>query len=302
MTTPLRAGFECGHLGWSNHDLLKSTRHLPGDRMAAHYATAQSHGLFRARDGLPWRHGAEARLRVADHARMDVTWDLSHFDRPEDPVAHARTAARAANASAPFWICPVNEPAMYPVLAGMPRHEAVDMAITMTRVAKDHHPDVRVLTTDPINGVGDRQYECTDALVASGLVDVVGVNYFPHTARTRLSKVLVKTARRYGLPTMVAETSWHDGHHEQERRYPGWNKGTWLRHVLDEVDVAKAKGAEVVGVCWYPIIDSPPWSTPRSRNRWSHGLIRADLSVDPSLSEALRPVRHRAGQLAFEFA
>lgn len=284
---PLLAGFECGRLGWNGHDLLVTTRHLPADRMASHYRIAQQHGLDRARDGLPWRHDPVPRITAARRAGMEVIWDLNHFDPPDDPAGHARRAARAADPAGPFWICPVNEPSLYPRLCGMPHHQAVTLAIDIVRVARDHHPDVRVLTTDPITGIGDRQFAVTDALVGAGLVDVVGVNYYPHTARTGLAKVLVKTARRYGLPVMVSETSWHDGHPQHHRAHPGWTKGDWLRHVVDEVSAAGRKGADVVGVCWYPFVDCPPWQHPRSRRRWSHGLIRDDFSVDPGLASAL---------------
>ncbi|KQT53660.1 hypothetical protein ASG43_17630 [Aureimonas sp. Leaf454] len=269
--------------------------------MTAHYRVAQEHELARSRDGLPWRHDVGKRLRTAEAAGADVIWDLNHFDPPDDPAFHARNAASLARQDRPFWICPVNEPSIYPMLAGMGRDDAVRLALTMTRAAKDHHPDVRVLTTDPLNGIGERQFEATDALVATGLVDVVGVNYYPHTARTSLSKVLLKTARRYRLPILVAETSWHDGHREQQRRFHGMNKGAWLRHVLSEVELARTKGAEVVGVCWYPIIDSPPWNRPGARHRWSHGLIRGDFSIDPDLAAALAQRTEPKGQLGFNF-
>lgn len=299
--TPLLAGFECGRLGWNGHDLLQTTRHLPDDRMAAHYEIARRHGLSRARDGLPWRHDVSARLRLAERIDADVIWDLNHFDPPEDPAAHASAVARAARADRPLWLCPVNEPSVYPMLAGMSREDAVRLAVTLARVARDNHPDVRLLSTDPLNGIGERQYAATDALVAEGLVDMVGVNYYPHTARTSLGKVLVKTARRYGLPILVAETSWHDGHPEQSRRHPGWNKADWLHHVLAEIDAARDKGAVIAGLCWYPIVDSPPWERPRARHRWSHGLIRADLGLDPALSAALMERREPPGQLAFDY-
>ncbi|WP_162242179.1 glycosyl hydrolase 53 family protein [Rhizobium sp. Leaf383] len=172
----------------------------------------------------------------------------------------------------------------------MPRQEAVAMAITMARVARDHHPDVGILTNDPITGVGDRQFEATDAIVSAVHVDVIGINYYPHTARTSLVKVLMATWRRYRKPIMVSETSWHDGHPVHHRRYPGLNKGTWLRHVIEQVRVARFHGANIVGVCWYPIVDCPPWHAPQSSNRWSHGLIRKDLTVDPWLSAELRQV------------
>ena len=298
--TAILAGFECGFLGWNGHDLLAATRHLPEDRMADHYGLVRRHGMTRVRDGLPWRHDPGPRLRTARAAGVQAIWDLSHFDPPPDPVGHARGVATSADPAVPLWICPVNEPSVYPMLSGMAREQAVDLAILMLRVARDHHPDVRVLTTDPITGIGEKQFAATDALVATGLVDVVGITYYPHTARAPLAKVVTKTARRYGRPVMVAETSWHDGHPAHRRRHPGWTKGDWLRHVLDEIAAAEARGAAVAGLCWYPVIDSPPWDRPRSSRRWSHGLIRADLGVDPSLAEALARPRREPAQRVFD--
>jgi hypothetical protein len=284
----IQAGFECGFLGWNGHDLLRTTRHLPDQRMAAHYATVRSHGLATVRDGLPWRHDPRPRIEAAAQAGIEAIWDLSHFDPPPDPARHARSVAEAAEPGQPLWLCPVNEPSLYPRLAGMAQAAAVEMASAMARVAKDHHADVRILTTDPITGIGERQFAATDALVATGLVDVVGVNYYPHTARTVLRKVLLKTWRRYRKPVLVAETSWHDGHPRHRRLHPGFDKAAWLRHIADEVAAAQAQGAEIAGVCWYPIVDCPPWRRPRSRSRWRHGLIREDLSHDEHLSEELR--------------
>jgi hypothetical protein len=288
MSIPLWAGFESGHLGWSNHDLLVTTRHLPEDRMAEHYAIARSHGLRQARDGLPWRHDPVSRLRTAEASGMEVTWDLAHFDRAPDPVAHAVAVASAADPKRPLRLCPVNEPSIYPMLAGMPWEEAVEMAIAMARAARDHHADVRLLACDPINGIGERQFAAVDRLVAAGVVDTVGINSYPHTARAPLGRAILKSWRRYKLPILVAETSWHDGHRAQRRRFPGFSKRRWLEHVLTEVEWAQERGARVQGLCWYPIVDCPPWPHPGSAHRWRHGLIREDLGLDPVLSKALR--------------
>jgi hypothetical protein len=280
----LMAGFECGHLGWNGHDLLVTTGHLPGAGQERHYRIALDHGLCTARDGLPWRHDPASRIAAAASAGIEVIWDLNHYDPPPDPVEHARRCALAADRARPLWLCPVNEPMIYPMLAGMSWEAATDLAITMASVARDHHPDVKLLSTDPITGIGERQFAATDRLVAAGMVDVVGVNYYPHTARTSLLKVLLKTWRRYGKPILVSETSWHDGHRDHHRRHPGFDKGQWLRHMLAELDEAQARGVQLAGLCWYPIIDCPPWNHPKARHRWSHGLIRADCSVDPALS------------------
>ena len=272
------------------HDLLMTTRHTPKSRMLDHYRIAREHGMRTVRDGLVPGHHVSERLAAAKRMGVEAIWDLSHYHRNENPVHCARMAAEASvavNGLNRLWLCPVNEPSLYPKIAGMPRQEAIDMAITMARVARDHHPDVGILTNDPITGIGDRQFEAKDAIVSAVHVDVIGINYYPHTARTSLAKVLMTTWRRYRKPIMVAETSWHDGHPVHHRRHPGLNKGTWLRHVVEHVDIARFHGANVVGICWYPIVDYPPRHAPNARNRWSHGLIRKDLSVDPWLSAEL---------------
>jgi len=291
FSSSIMAGFECGHLGWNGHDLLVTTGHVPGDKMDQHYRIALDHGMTTVRDGLPWRHDPAPRLAAAFRAGMQVIWDLNHYDPPPDAVGHARRCVAAADHSKPLWLCPVNEPMIYPILAGMSWEHATDLAITMARVARDHHPMVKLVSTDPITGIGEKQFAATDRLVDAGCVDVVGVNYYPHTARTSLVKVLLKTWKRYGKPILLSETSWHDGHREHHRRHPGFNKGAWLRHMLNDIAAAQATGVEVAGLCWYPIVDCPPWQHPRSRNRWSHGLIRADLSVDPALSATLIEMR-----------
>ncbi|MDB5665059.1 MAG: hypothetical protein JWS11_1602 [Cypionkella sp.] len=288
------AGFECGLVHHGRHDLLETTRHTPQQRMYDHLRIAYDHGMKTVRDGLVPGHNAVERLRTAQAAGVQGIWDLSHYHHNADPVRCARIVAEAALSilgAERLWLCPVNEPSLYPLIAGMPQNEAVNLAITMARVARDHHPNIGILTNDPITGVGERQFAATDAIVSAVSVDVIGVNYYPHTARTILSKVLLKTWRRYKKPIMVAETSWHEGHPVHHRRHPGFHKGSWLREVLGQVEIARLHGAQIAGVCWYPIIDCPPWHTPRSQRRWSHGLIRSDLSLDPELSAELAGLR-----------
>jgi hypothetical protein len=292
----LIAGFECGLVHRGQHDLLLTTQHTP-DRLAVeHYRIVRNHGMKTVRDGLVPGHNAVDRLVAAQQAGVEVIWDLSHYHRNPDPVHCARAAAEAAlvvNGHQKLWLCPVNEPSLYPMIASMPRDEAVDMAILMAKVARNHHPNVGILTNDPITGVGEAQFRSTDAIVSAIPVDVIGINYYPHTARTSLAKVLITTWRRYRKPIMVSETSWHDGHKVHHRRYPGMGKGGWLRHVLQQVDIAALHGVNIVGICWYPIVDCPPWQRPSARERWSHGLIRSDLSVDPDLSAELSAIHLR---------
>ena len=97
-------------------------------------------------------------------------------------------------------------------------------------------------------------------------LDLVGVNYYarnqwvhggPHLAEGHplyrpLRAILAEVAARYGRPLVVAETSV-----EGDAR-PGW-----LRMIGREVAAARAGGAPVEGVCWYPVLDYPGWDDDR---------------------------------------
>ena len=283
MTVIMMAGFECAHLPWNGHDLLVSTRHTPEADMARHYELAAEHGCLAARDGLPWRHDPGRRISTA---RRAVVWDLAHYDVPPDPYAHGAACARAVDPDRPFWICPVNEPMLYPRMSGVSVPDALALAGALLRGAEDHHGDVRVLTTDPIVGAAG-EYRCVDVLAERA--DIIGCNLYPHTLQAPIHAVLLETWRRHGKPVIISETSWHCGHEEQARRFPEIRgKGDWLRHVRAEVLLARRAGADVRAICWYPMIDCPTWDDP-TRGRWSHGLIREDLSVDSSLAAELAP-------------
>jgi hypothetical protein len=80
FSSSVMAGFECGHLGWNDHDPLVATGHMPGARIDQHYGTAVDHGMTTPRDELPWRHDPARRLAAAARAGMQVIWDLNHYD------------------------------------------------------------------------------------------------------------------------------------------------------------------------------------------------------------------------------
>lgn len=95
-------------------------------------------------------------------------------------------------------------------------------------------------------------------------------------------------ALRYGKAVMIAETGPHKGH---RRRWKGNGcKGDWLRHVLDAVDRSRV---HVMGVCLYPIVNSPVWNAPH-RGRWDHGLIREDPALSAAIMEATGAQQARA--------
>ena len=98
------------------------------------------------------------------------------------------------------------------------------------------------------------------------LLDIVGVNYYPHNqwfhrgptipmghhAYTDLHDLLGGVATRYGRPMIVAETG-------AERRA----RAPWLHYVGEAVREAMAAGADILGVCLYPILAYPGWDDGR---------------------------------------
>lgn len=70
------------------------------------------------------RNGFEVPFVFADRAHRDgSTSDLVHYHRNRDPARCTRIAAKAGlEVTGPekLWLCPVNEPSLYPVIAGMP--------------------------------------------------------------------------------------------------------------------------------------------------------------------------------------
>ena len=100
----------------------------------------------------------------------------------------------------------------------------------------------------------------------ASLVDVVGWNYYPHNQwyfdgptipmghheYRPLADMLVEMAERYEKPIMLSETG-----------AEGSGKPSWLHYVCNEVREAMSRGADIRGVCWYPITAYPGWDNSR---------------------------------------
>jgi beta-glucosidase/6-phospho-beta-glucosidase/beta-galactosidase len=68
---------------------------------------------------------------------------------------------------------------------------------------------------------------------------------------------------RYGLPMLLTETN---------IRGATSDRATWLKHTLEQVELARWAGADISGFCWFPFVDSLDWNTL---------LARADGCIDP---------------------
>ena len=98
------------------------------------------------------------------------------------------------------------------------------------------------------------------------LLDIVGLNYYPHNqwyyegptipmghhAYTDLHELLDVVARRYRRPLLISETG-------AERRA----RAPWLHYVCEETRTAMRAGADVLGICLYPILAYPGWDNDR---------------------------------------
>ena len=286
----LLAGFDPGFVRNGTMSLLKATRHTADDRQGIHYGMLRALGISRARDGFPvFGESKFGRLRAAESAGMDVIWDACHFDLWHEPsmVEHFGWIGKATRGR-PVKICPMNEPSIVPMMSAdrWSQDFAVQMALVCIETVLVWNPFATFVSVDVVNGGGEEQYRATDALVGTGKISTVGINYYPHDAQAPLSDVIEATWKRYGLPVLVSETSWHDGHAGQAAAFPQIrNKRGWLEHCLQNAALAKRNGAVVDGICWYPITDMPSWDV--DGEVWSNGLIRQDLSIDPSLAEVL---------------
>ena len=64
--------------------------------------------------------------------------------------------------------------------------------------------------------------------------------------------MLVEVAERYGKPVFISETG-----------AEGSGRPPWLHYVCDEVRDALTRGADVKGICIYPVTAYPGWDNSR---------------------------------------
>ena len=176
------------------------------------------------------------------------------------------------------------------------KRQLVRASIAATRAVRDVVPSARFAQVEPIfhvvahpdrpheAGVAEAyrlaQYEVWDMIsgrLAPELggrpeyLDAIGVNYYPwnqwffdgptadgicigpgHPRYRPFREMLLENSDRYGRPLFVAETGTE-----------GDARAGWLDLVGNEVAAAIAAGADVGGLCLYPILDFPGWDNGR---------------------------------------
>ena len=127
----------------------------------------------------------------------------------------------------------------------------------------------------------------------ASLIDVIGWNFYPHNQwyfegptipmghheYRPLADMLVDVAERYRKPIFLAETG-----------AEGSGKPSWLHYVCHEVRDAMARGADVRGLCWYPITAYPGWDNSRHAETGLLSTILADghRRIDERLHDEFR--------------
>ena len=229
-------------------------------------------------------------------------------------------------------------PPVGPMQRGWFKDQLVRTAIATSKAVKQRWPQTTIIWAEPLIHVAphdlrrstirdaernrDGMFESYDWIMGRtrpelggdpSLVDLVGLNYYPHNQwyfkgptipmghheYRPLSDMLIEMAERYGKPLMLSETG-----------AEGTGKPSWLHYVCNEVRDAMARGADIRGLCWYPVTAYPGWDNSRHAETGLFSTIVADGSrhVDQRLlaefeaqreqfqamNEADRPLRRAA--------
>jgi len=228
----------------------------------------------------------------------------------------------------PALICPLNEisfmawavevgyfPPVGPNEVGWLKRQLLRTAITAAKAIRKTTPDATIVWAEPLVHIAPRTQRRSDVRPADSarngqfhaydcitgrespelggdlsLVDVVGLNFYPHNQWYHegptiplghheyrpLGNMLTEVAERYEKPIFLSETG-----------AEGTAKPSWLHYVCNEVRSAMDRGADVRGICWYPITAYPGCDNSRHAETGLFSSVVADGSrhVDQALLE-----------------
>jgi hypothetical protein len=218
-------------------------------------------------------------------------------------------------------------PPVGPGQRGWFKDQLVRTAISAAKAIRERWPHATIVWAEPLIHIAphDRRratvraakenlqgmYEAYDWIVGlarpelggdPSLVDVVGWNFYPHNQwyfqgptipmghheYRPLADMLIETSERYGKPIFLSETG-----------AEGSAKPSWLHYVCSEVRDAMDRGADVRGICWYPITAYPGWDNSRHAETGLLSTVVADGSrhVDERLLAEFEMQRPRFASL-----
>ena len=194
---------------------------------------------------LAWAGGDVGYLNPYGNGRGD---DLKHI------LCRAAIAAIQRIRAVDQWATIVSAEPLIKIHAPDGASEALRLQATMHNEAQYHALDCILGRRHP--NLGGRE----------DFVDVVGINYYPYNQwidgatplkpgdphQTPLRVLLLENWVRFRRPMIIAETGCE-----------GDERPAWLHYMMREVRACEAGGAQVEGLCLYPILDHPGWDDDR---------------------------------------
>lgn len=212
-------------------------------------------------------------------------------------------------------------PRVGPQQSGWFKRQLVRTAIMAAKAIRDRWPGAILLWAEPLVHVAPHshrraekraaeeyrlgQFEAYDWITGKAepalggdpaLADVIGLNFYPHNQwyfegptipmghheYRPLAEMLAEVAGRYGKPIFLSETG-----------AEGSAKPSWLDYVCREVRDAMSRGADIRGICWYPITAYPGWDNSRHAEAGLFSTVVAGGSrhVDQRLLDAMQAQR-----------
>jgi len=129
-------------------------------------------------------------------------------------------------------------------------------------------------------------------------LDVIGVNYYDrnqwwnHGEPIRrdepeyrpFSEIVGEVYRRYERPMFVSETGTEDE-----------DRPAWLAYIAGQVEAAVRAGADIQGICVYPILNHPGWEDDRHcyNGLWDYPTPTGDRDIFEPLAEEMERQRNR---------
>jgi beta-glucosidase/6-phospho-beta-glucosidase/beta-galactosidase len=206
---------------------------------------------------------------------------------------------------------------------GVFKRQLVRTGIHAARAIRSAYPDATILWAEPLVHIAPRsqhrrdlkaaeaarqgQFEAYDWIVGRAapelggdpsLADCIGLNFYPHNQwynegptvpmghheNRPLADMLVEVAERYGKPIFLSETG-----------AEGSGRASWFHYVCTEVRDAMDRGAQVEGICWYPITAYPGWDNSRHAEAGLLSTVTSDGSrhVDERLFAEMEAQRSR---------
>ena len=181
-----------------------------------------------------------------------------------------------------------------------PRARFVHAEPIIDIVPKWNEVEVQPELVDKISHHTASQFEAWDMLLGfqepelggdPSTLDFIGVNYYwnnqwvhegdrkppGHPDHKPLHQMLVELSQRYRRPILITETG------AESTAAVGW-----LSYICGEVRQAIRQGADIVGICLYPVMDYPGWDDDRHchcglieiDNDWNLRTIRQDLAAE----------------------